>query len=168
MGYGLLGFKALVYRQGGYYSFMRSQRWDHGWLTGRCFKPQVDWPYTAYACDVPERRCRCGIYAVAPFPDKAIEYVTTRDVVLTVVRAHRKTVRHQKGWRAAMAEVVAIVMPETYWYTGIYHPHELPLSASLLAADVTAVPLIDMAAARALVESSWDHYSQRLWIYPRA
>jgi hypothetical protein len=160
MSYGLLGFKALVYRQGASYSFMRSQRWEHGSLTARCFKVRVDWPYTFFSCDVPERNCSCGIYAVAPLPDVAIRYMTTRNVVLTIVRAHNKTVRHQRGWRAGQAEIVAFVVPEPLFFSGVYYPHSLSLSPTREAARRLGVPMMDMVAARALVDSSWDHYTR--------
>jgi hypothetical protein len=162
MGYGLMGFKALRYRQGSNYSFMHNERWDKGSLVARCYKSGSEWPYTAYACDAPELRCRCGIYAAAPGPDRALEYLTTRDVFLALVRAHAKTIRHERGWRTGMAELVAVIRPEISWHTGIYYPHRLMLETSMEAARLSDVPLIDMDSARALVESSWDNYRRRL------
>jgi hypothetical protein len=46
MGYGLMGFKAMRFRQGSNYSFMHNERWDHGTLVARCYKSRADWPHT--------------------------------------------------------------------------------------------------------------------------
>jgi hypothetical protein len=162
MGYGLMGFKTMRYRQGSNYSLMHNERWNGGRLVARCYKSRCDWPYTAYSCDSPEERCRCGIYAAAPTPEKALEYLTTRDVFLALVRAHCKTIRHELGWRTGMAELVAVILPDDSWLTDSANTHRFLNEISRQVAHRSDVPLIDMDAARALVESSWDQYRRRL------
>ncbi|MDX1436850.1 MAG: hypothetical protein R3335_08570 [Anaerolineales bacterium] len=141
---------------------MHNERWEDGTLVARCLKARSGWPYTSFTCQTPDVRCACGIYAAAPDQERALRYLTTQDVFLALVRAHRKTIRHERGWRAGQAELVAVVQPEPYWYNGIYYPHEFRMETSLEAAWLSNVPLIELDAARALVASSWDYYRRRL------
>lgn len=165
MSYGLLGYKALLYEQGEIYSMSRHSHWERGSLIANCYKPKSDWPYTIYCCNVPERRCSCGIYATSPYPDTAFNYLRSAESILTLVRAHRKTVRHKLGWRAGRAEVVAVISPETYWFIGLDRQDIFPFGPMLAVAKEAAskfsVPLMDMITAQALVHSSWDYFTGR-------